>query len=27
MEGQIDNILEALNHFDQQQKLTGGEWR
>jgi peptide chain release factor 1 len=25
MEGQIDNILEALNHFDQQQKLTGGE--
>jgi len=25
MEGQIDNILEALNHYDQQQKLTGGE--
>jgi hypothetical protein len=25
MEGQIDNILEALNHYDQQQKLSGGE--
>ena len=25
MEGQIDNILEALNHYDQQQKLTGEE--
>ncbi|MEN9819666.1 MAG: peptide chain release factor 1 [Bacillota bacterium] len=25
MEGQIEDILEALNHFDQQQKLLGGE--
>ncbi|MFZ9139527.1 MAG: peptide chain release factor 1 [Bacilli bacterium] len=25
MEGQIEDIIEALNHFDQQQKLLGGE--
>ncbi len=25
MEGQVEDILEALNHFDQQQKLLGGE--
>jgi peptide chain release factor 1 len=25
MEGQIEDILEALNHFDQQQKLLGGQ--
>ena len=25
MEGQVEDILEALNHFDQQQKLLGGQ--